>query len=73
MFAEVAEVLSRHANLHRSRDSTPASHPPRRRTVGALVILTNDVAETVVEAAVAELGGLGGVTGTITRIRVADL
>ena len=38
-----------------------------------IVILTNDVAETVVEESVAELGQLPGVTGDITWIRVADL
>ena len=38
-----------------------------------IVIVTNDVAETLVEESVAELGRLPGVTGDITRIRVADL
>ncbi len=73
VFAEVAEVLSRHAISIEAVIQRPQAIRPDAEPWVPIVILTNDVAETVVEAAVAELGGLGGVTGTITRIRVADL
>ena len=76
VFAEVAEVLSRRdisieAVIQRPqavRDAPAGSGP-----WVPIVILTNDVAESVVEAAVAELAALAGVTGAVTRIRVADL
>ena len=73
VFAEVAEVLSRHAISIEAVIQRPQAIRPDAEPWVPIVILTNDVAETVVEAAVAELGNLGGVTGTITRIRVADL
>ena len=73
VFAEVAEVLSRHAISIEAVIQRPQAIRPDAEPWVPIVILTNDVAETVVEAAVAELGSLGGVTGTITRIRVADL
>ena len=76
VFAEVADVLSRRdisieAVIQRPqavRDAPAGSGP-----WVPIVILTNDVAESVVEAAVAELAALAGVTGAVTRIRVADL
>ena len=75
VFAEVADVLSRHdisieaviqrAQAVRDGNSGEPWVP--------IVILTDDVLESVVEAAVADLGALAGVSGAVTRIRVADL
>ena len=73
VFAEVAEVLSRHdisieAVIQRPQAIRSGSEP-----WVPIVILTNDVAEPAVQASLAELRELSGVSGEITRIRVADL
>ena len=73
VFAEVAEVLSRHAISIEAVIQRPQAIRTTAEPWVPIVILTNDVAETVVEAAVEELAGLDGVTGSITRIRVADI
>ena len=76
VFAEVAEVLSRRdisieAVIQRPQAVRDA--PAGSESWVPIVILTNDVAESVVQAAVAELAALAGVTGAVVRIRVADL
>lgn len=72
-FAEVAEVLSRHA----ISIEAVIQRPPAVRAADApwvpIVILTNEVAEHAVETAVAELRQLAGVVGAITRLRVVDV
>ena len=75
-FAEVADVLSRRdisieAVIQRPQAIRGASGGDEPWV--PIVILTNDVLESVVEAAVADLTGLDGVSGAVTRIRVADL
>ena len=73
VFAEVADVLSRHdisieAVIQRPQAIRAGSEP-----WVPIVILTNDVAEAAVEASLLELRQLAGVSGDIVRIRVADL
>ena len=73
VFAEVAEVLSRHdisieAVIQRPQAIRSGSEP-----WVPIVILTNDVAEPALRESLAELRQLSGVSGDITRIRVADL
>ena len=70
VFAEVAEVLSRHDI---SIEAVIQRPPSGSETSVDIVILTNDIAEREVETALAELSRLAGVAGPITRIRVADL
>lgn len=73
VFAEVAEVLSRHA----ISIEAVIQRPPAVRAADApwvpIVILTNEVAEHAVETAAAELRQLAGVVGAITRLRVVDV
>ena len=73
VFAEVADILSRHAISIEAVIQRPQAIRAGAEPWVPIVILTDDVAETVVEESVAELGRLAGVTGEITRIRVADL
>lgn len=73
VFAEVADVLSRHeisigAVIQRPRAIRSGAAP-----WVPIIILTDEAPESVAKDCVAELGGLAGVTGEITRIRVADL
>ena len=70
VFAEVADVLSRHKI---SIEAVIQRPPSSSATSVHIVILTNDIAEPEIETTLAELGGLAGVCGPITRIRVADL
>lgn len=72
VFAEVADVLRHHAISIEAVIQRPQAVRTAEPWV-PIVILTNEVAEQVVENAVAELGRLVGVRGAITRIRVADL
>ena len=76
VFAEVADALSRRdisieAVIQRPQAIRGASSGGEPWV--PIVILTNDVQESVVEAAVADLTDLAGVSGAVTRIRVADL
>ena len=73
VFAEVADILSRHDISIEAVIQRPQAIRAGAEPWVPIVILTNDVPETVVEASVAELARLPGVTGNITRIRVADL
>ena len=73
VFAEVADVLSHHAISIEAVIQRPQADRAAAAPWVPIVILTNEVAERVVEAAVAALGRLAGVQGAITRIRVADL
>ena len=72
VFAEVAEVLSRHAISIEAVIQRPPAKPGDAAWV-PIVILTNDVAEHAVETAVGELGQLAGVKGAISRLRVVDV
>lgn len=73
VFAEVADVLSRREISIEAVIQRPQAFRDGTGPWVPIVILTDTVAETVIEAATAELGGLAGVTGAIARIRVADL
>ena len=73
VFAEVADVLSHHAISIEAVIQRPQADRAAAAPWVPIVILTNEVAERVVDAAVAALGRLAGVQGAITRIRVADL
>ena len=73
VFAEVAEVLSRHEVSIEAVIQRPQAIRSGAEPWVPIIILTNDVSEAVVRDCVAELGGLDGVTGEIARIRVADL
>ena len=70
VFAEVADVLSRHG----ISIEAVIQHPPGRcETSVNIVILTNAIAEREVETTLIELRSLAGVSAPITRIRVTDL
>ena len=73
VFAEVAEVLSRRAISIEAVIQRPQAIRAGDRPWVPVVILTDDVLEAAVEEAVAELASLSGVTGPITRMRVANL
>ena len=73
VFAEVADVLSRHRISIEAVIQRPQAIRSGEEPWVPIVILTDEVAETEVEVAVAELGNLSGVSGAIARIRVADL
>ena len=73
VFADVADVLSRHDISIEAVIQRPQAIRADAQPWVPIVILTNDVAETAVEAAVVELADSSGVVGPITRIRVADL
>ena len=73
VFAEVADVLSRHRISIEAVIQRPQAIRSGEEPWVPIIILTDEVAETEVELAVAELGNLAGVSGSIARIRVADL
>ena len=73
VFADVAEVLSRHEVSIEAVIQRPQAIRSGAEPWVPIIILTNDASEAVVRDCVAELGGLDGVTGEIARIRVADL
>ena len=73
VFAEVADVLSRHDISIEAVIQRPQAIRGGAEPWVPIVILTDDVAETVVEESLGELSRLPGITGHITRIRVADL
>lgn len=73
VFAEVADVLSRHEISIEAVIQRPQAIRSGAEPWVPIIILTDEVAEAEVEAAVAELARLTGVTGSIARIRVADL
>ena len=73
VFAEVAEVLSRHDISIEAVIQRPQAIRAGAAPWVPIVILTDEVAEPVVEDSVAELRRLPGITGDITRIRVANL
>lgn len=73
VFAEVADILSRHRISIEAVIQRPQAIRSGKAPWVPIIILTNEVAENEVEAAVAELGNLAGVSGSIARIRVADL
>ena len=69
VFAEVADVLSRHRISIEAVIQRPQAIRSGEEPWVPIIILTDEVAETEVEAAVAELGNLAGVSGSIARIR----
>ncbi len=73
VFAEVAEVLSRHEISIEAVIQRPGAIRPGAEPWVPIVILTDHAAETRARTAVGELRKLSGVTAPITRIRVADL
>ena len=73
VFAEVADVLSRHEISIEAVIQRPQAIRAGTKPWVPVVILTNDVSEGAVETAVTELDRLSGVIGPITRMRVADL
>ncbi|MYD96655.1 MAG: homoserine dehydrogenase [Gammaproteobacteria bacterium] len=73
VFAEVADILSRHRISIEAVIQRPQAIRSGEEPWVPIIILTNEVAENEVEVAVAELGKLAGVSGSIARIRVVDL
>ena len=73
VFAEVADVLSRHEVSIEAVIQRPQAIRSGAEPWVPIIILTDDVPEAVVRDSVCELANLGGVTGDIARIRVADL
>ena len=73
VFAEVADVLSRHEISIEAVIQRPRAIRSGAAPWVPIIILTDEAPESVAKDCVAELGGLAGVTGEITRIRVADL
>ena len=73
VFAEVADVLSRHEVSIEAVIQRPQAIRSGAEPWVPIIIVTNDVPEAVVRDCVSELASLGGVTGEIARIRVADL
>lgn len=72
VFAEVAEVLSRHGISIEAVIQRPQAIRSGAEPWVPIIILTDEAQETVARDCVSELSGLAGVTGVITRIRVAD-
>lgn len=73
VFAEVADVLSRHEVSIEAVIQRPQAIRSGAEPWVPIIIVTDDAPETVARECVAELGRLSGVTGEIARIRVADL
>lgn len=73
VFAEVADVLSRHEVSIEAVIQRPQAIRSGAEPWVPIIIVTDDAPETVARECVAELGRLSGVTGQIARIRVADL
>ena len=73
VFAEVAEVLSRHDVSIEAVIQRPQAIRSGAEPWVPVIILTNESPEAVVRDCVSELGESPGVTGRIARIRVADL
>ena len=73
VFAEVADVLSRHEVSIEAVIQRPQAIRTGAEPWVPIIIVTDDAPETVARECVAELGRLSGVTGQIARIRVADL
>lgn len=73
VFAEVADVLSRHEVSIEAVIQRPQAIRSGAEPWVPIIIVTDDVSEPVVRDCVSELANLGGVTGEIARIRVADL
>ena len=73
VFADVSGVLSRHEISIEAVIQRPQAIRTGAEPWVPIVILTDDVAEPVIETAAEELAKLPGVTGAIARIRVADL
>ncbi|MCY3838004.1 MAG: homoserine dehydrogenase [Gammaproteobacteria bacterium] len=73
VFAEVADVLSRHEVSIEAVIQRPQAIRTGDEPWVPIIIVTDEAPETVVRDCVAELANLGGVTGEIARIRVADL
>ena len=73
VFAVVADVLSRHEISIEAVIQRPQAIRSGVAPWVPIIILSDEAPESVAKDCVAELGGLAGVTGEITRIRVADL
>ena len=73
VFAEVADVLSRHEVSIEAVIQRPQAIRSGAEPWVPIIIVTDDVPEAVVRECVSELANLAGVTGEISRIRVADL
>ena len=73
VFAEVADVLSRHEVSIEAVIQRPQAIRSGAEPWVPIIIVTDEASEAVAKECVAELGRLSGVTGEIARIRVADL
>ena len=73
VFAEVADVLSRHEVSIEAVIQRPQAIRSGAEPWVPIIIVTDHVPEAIVRDCVSELANLGGVTGEIARIRVADL
>ena len=73
VFAEVADVLSRHEVSIEAVIQRPQAIRTGAEPWVPIIIVTDEASEATVRDCVSELGNLGGVTGEIARIRVADL
>ena len=73
VFAEVADVLSRHEVSIEAVIQRPQAIRTGAEPWVPIIILTDEAPEAVARQCVSELGRLSGVTGGISRIRVADL
>ena len=73
VFAEVADVLSRHEVSIEAVIQRPQAIRSGAEPWVPIIIVTDDVPEAVVRECVSELANLAGVTGEISRIRVGDL
>lgn len=73
VFAEVADVLSRHDVSIEAVIQRPQAIRSGAEPWVPIIIVTDEAPEAVARECVSELGRLSGMTGEITRIRVADL
>lgn len=73
VFAEVADVLSRHEVSIEAVIQRPQAIRSGTEPWVPIIILTDESPEAIARECVSELGMLSGVTGPIGRIRVADL